>query len=78
MDVRGAEHAKCATYCANLGMPLGVLEAASGRICLIVPKGHADPKEGLLCYLGRDVEVQGTVQVKGGMQTVQITAVKEV
>ena len=73
----GKEHIGCAVMCANMGMPLGVLEDGSAQIYLIIPTGHADPKAGVLEHLGKHVEVQGTVLALGGMATLEIKEVKE-
>ena len=41
-DSRGEKHVKCATYCVNLGMPLGLLEDETSKVYLIIPPGHED------------------------------------
>lgn len=40
----GEQHVKCVLFCAELGMPLGVLEEDTEQIYLVLPPGHDDPK----------------------------------
>lgn len=74
-DLKGEEHIKCAAYCAGLGMPLGLLADDSDRIYLIVPSGHADPKEGVLDHIGKRVKVEGLVHEAGGLTSLQINKI---
>ena len=77
-DSRGGQHSKCATYCANLGMPLGFVEDGTERIYLIIPSGHGDPKEAVLTHMAKHVKVQGLTYTAGGLRTLEVTEVNEI
>ena len=76
-QVRGDEHAQCAARCADMGMPLGVLEDGTEQIYLIIPSGHSDPRQGVLEHIGKHVEVKGTALALGGVATLEINEVRE-
>ena len=79
-DAKGPEHRKCGIYCANLGMPLGLLEDGTGKIYLILPSGHGDPKEAVLPFIAKRVEVEAIVYASGdltGIEVVEISALAE-
>lgn len=75
---RGEEHIKCAEYCANLGMPLGVLEDGTDKLYLIIPAGHADPKTLVFPHLGKKVNIDGVLYAMGGLTGVEIGKIEEV
>lgn len=77
-QARGEEHVGCAVMCANMGMPLGVVEDETGQIYLIIPPSHSDPKKGVLEHIGKHVQVQGTVLAQGGVTTLEIAGVEEI
>ena len=77
-DSRGPKHIKCAKYCAGLGIPMGILEAKTGEIYMVFPKGHSDPNEKIMPYIGKQVKVEGTVHEKGGVKGVTIKEISEV
>ena len=77
-DAKGPEHEKCALYCANLGMPLGLLEDGTGKIYLILPSGHGDPKEAVLPFISKRVKAEAIVYTAGdltGIEVVEIAAI---
>ena len=45
-DGFGPGHTQCALECAEMGMPVGLLQKGTGKIYLIVPTDHADPEIG--------------------------------
>ena len=75
---RGPKHVKCAKSCAALGIPMGILEAKTGEIYMVFPKGHSDPNEKILPYIGNQVKVVGTVHEKGGIKGITIKEISEV
>ena len=77
-DSRGPEHVKCAVFCANLGMPLGFLEEGTGSIFLVLPSGHADPKEAVLAHIGQPVKVEGILWSSGGLTGIEIVEIEQV
>ena len=72
-DSSGPEHTKCAVYCANLGMPMAFLEERTGNLFVVLPSGHADPKEVVLPHLGQAVSVEGILWSSGGLTGIEIT-----
>jgi hypothetical protein len=76
-DSRGEQHVKCALSCAELGMPLGVLEEGTNQIYLLLPPGHEDPKGPVLAFIGKPVEIEGIIFSMGGMQGLEIEQIAE-
>ena len=68
MDATGPQHVKCAESCVKQGVMLGILEAGTGQVYLILPEGHGSPSEKAMPYLGKQVEVTGKIQAKGGLR----------
>ena len=77
-DSRGEKHIKCAEYCANLGMPLGVLEDETNKLYLIIPPGHEDPKKLVMPFLGKKVKVDAILYTMGGLTGVEIEKIEEI
>ena len=75
-DSSGPEHTKCAVYCANLGMPLAFLEEETGELFVVLPSGHADPKEVVLPHLGQAVSVEGILWSSGGLTGIEIMEIQ--
>ena len=75
-DSKGPEHTKCAVYCANLGMPMAFLEEGTGNLFVVLPSGHADPKEKVLPHLGQKVDVEGVLISSGGLTGIEITGIQ--
>jgi hypothetical protein len=76
-DSRGPEHLKCALFCAEMGMPLGLLEDGTEAIYLILPSGHADPRETVLPFVSKKVRVSGIPWISGGLTAIEIEAIEE-
>ena len=77
-DSKGPEHTSCAVYCANLGMPMAFLEEGTGKLFVVLPSGHADPKEAVLAHLGQKVDVEGVLTTSGGLTGIEITDIRPV
>ena len=75
-DSHGEKHIKCGTYCANLGMPLGLLEDETDKVYLIVPPGHEDPKGPVLPYMGKKVTVDAILYTMGGLTGLEIEKIQ--
>lgn len=73
----GEKHLKCATVCAEKGIPMGILEDKTGKIFMIFPPGHKDPNEKVMPFLEKDVTVTGTVHSKGGIKGTTIKEISE-
>jgi hypothetical protein len=77
MDMNGPKHVKCAESCVKQGAPLAILEAKTGQVYLVLPEGHGSPGEKVMPYLGKQVEVTGKVQAKGGLRGIVVEKVSE-
>lgn len=75
-DSKGEEHTSCAVYCANLGMPMAFLEEGTGNLFVVLPSGHADPKEAVLPHLGQKVDVEGVLMASGGLTGIEIIGIQ--
>ncbi len=75
-DSKGEEHTSCAVYCANLGMPMAFLEEGTGNLFVVLPSGHADPKEAVLPHLGKKVDVEGVLMASGGLTGIEIIGIR--
>lgn len=75
-DSRGSDHAKCALYCAEQGIPLGILDEESGDIYLPLPEGHSDPNKVLIDYIAKVVTATGTVYERGGLKQIEIEEIE--
>lgn len=71
-DSKGPEHIKCANYCAGLGMPLGILEDETNKIFLILPAGHAAPKESVEGFIGERVTAKLMLFRSGGLTGAEV------
>ena len=77
-DSKGEKHIKCATYCANLGMPLGVLEDGTDKIYVIIPPGHEDPKGPVMPYVGKKVKIDAILYTMGGLTGLEVEKIEAV
>ena len=76
-DSRGGKHIKCGSYCANLVMPLGLLEDKTDSIYLIIPADHEDPKGSVLPYMGKKIKVDAVLYIMGGLTGLQVEKIEE-
>lgn len=76
-NMKGPDHAKCATMCAKNGIPLAVLEAQTGLLYLPVALDHKNPNEKLLPFVEKRVRVTGAVIEKGGLRGIVIREISE-
>jgi hypothetical protein len=71
----GEKHATCASACAKAGVPLALLDEASGTLYLPVATDHKNQNEKLTTFIEKKVEVTGTVIEKGGVKGFAIKSV---
>jgi len=73
---RGEKHIGCATKCISNGMPMGLL-TSNGKLYLItLNHDNPDPYNKLKEMAGKTVSVTGVVNVRSGMQGIDVTDVK--
>lgn len=77
-DTKGPKHVNCATACAKAGVPLAILDEASGTLYLPVAVNHKNQNVVLMPFIEKRVKVTGTVFEKGGMKGIGIKSVVEV
>lgn len=76
-ESKGEKHVACAESCANMGMPLGVLEDGTNKLFLIIPPGHEDPKQLVMPFLGKKVKIDAVLYAMGGLTGVEIQKIEE-
>ena len=74
-DSKGPEHVKCALNCAELGMPLGILEDDTDVIYLIIPAGLGAPKEGVDGFIGQHVTAKLMLFRSGGLNSAEVMSI---
>src|SRR5215470_19767385 len=67
-DTKGEKHIKCATTCANAGVPLAILDESSGTVYLPVAMDHKNQNAKLMPFIEKKVKVSGTLVEKGGVK----------
>lgn len=74
----GESHRECATTCARGGIPLAILDQASGTLYLPLAKDHHAPaNKELLPFVESDVRVTGTIVEKGGLKAILLGSVSK-
>lgn len=65
---KGEKHETCATACAKAGVPLALLDEASGTLYIPVASDHKNPNAKLMPFIEKKVKVTGTLIEKGGVK----------
>jgi hypothetical protein len=73
---KGEKHTTCATTCAKAGVPLALLDEASGMLYIPVATDHKNQNEKLMPFIEKKVKVTGTVVEKGGVKGFAIKSVE--
>lgn len=73
---KGEKHETCATTCAKAGVPLALLDEASGTLYLPVAVDHKNPNAKLMPFIEKKVKVTGTIMEKGGIKGFAIKSVE--
>ena len=73
---RGEKHIDCATKCISGGMPMGLLTSNGKLYLLTLNHDNPDPYNQLKEMAGKTVSVTGVVNVRAGMQGIDVTDVK--
>jgi hypothetical protein len=78
MGGKGEEHKQCAIDCIKGGLPVGILEAKTEKVYVVVPKaGMKGANEELLPFVAKSVKLTGTFAEKGGQKILIYTKVEE-
>lgn len=67
MRINGPAHASCGIQCAKRGIPVGVVDAASGKLFVLLPgrdKMSVPPE--LIASMGRTVTIRGEIVTRSG------------
>ena len=72
---KGEKHKSCAEACIKGGAPIGVLTAAGDVYLLVEDHDAKTPYEALKSKAAEQVEVSGTLQERGGLQAIVVSAV---
>jgi len=65
---KGEKHENCATTCAKAGVPLALLDEASGALYIPVATDHKNQNDKLMPFIEKRVKVTGTLVEKGGIK----------
>lgn len=75
---KGAEHETCALACLQAGEPAGILEEGTGKVYIVVTGDHSNPAKKVIPFVAKMVEATGTINAKGGIETIDIKEIKEI
>jgi len=73
---KGEKHTSCAMACAKAGVPLALLDEASGTLYIPVASDHKNQNEKLMPFIEKKVKVTGTMIEKGGVKGFAIKTVE--
>jgi len=73
---RGPTKKQCATACAKVGNPIGILDSAGNLYVAAGLKDHQPAQTMLLNRMSDEVTATGTVVKKGGVQMIYIDTMK--
>ena len=74
-EAKGDKHKACATACISGGAPMGLL-TSDGRVYLLVENHEMKkPYDELKSKAAEQMKVTGTVQERGGLPAIVVTAV---
>ena len=75
----GEDHKQCSIDCMKGGLPVGILEAKTEKLYVVVPaKGMKSGNEELVKYADKKVTLTGTFMEKSGQKMFFYTKVEEV
>ena len=74
-EAHGEKHVACGTKCVAGGMPMGLLTADGGLYLITLDHDNADPYNKLKGMVGKTVTLTGSVNERGGMKGLDVTAV---
>jgi hypothetical protein len=75
-DSKGEKHHGCAESCARAGVPLAILDPATGNLYLPVAVDHKNPNERLMPFVEKKVKATGAVIQKGGLRGIALKTVE--
>ena len=74
-EAKGDKHKACATACISVGAPMGLL-TSDGHVYLLVENHEMKkPYDELKSKAAEQMKVTGTVQERGGLPAIVVTAV---
>ena len=73
---KGEKHTTCVTACAKAGVPLALLDEASGTLYIPVATDHKNQNEKLMPFIEQKVKVTGSIVEKGGLKGFAIKTVE--
>jgi len=72
----GPKHETCATACAKKGVPLAILDQASGKLYMAVASDHKNQNDKLMPFVEKKVKVSGILLENGGIKGLAIKTVE--
>ncbi len=76
---QGEKHKKCGLDCVRKGLPVGILEAKTKELYLVMldMEDHVAPNEKLDPYFGQSVTIKGEAFKKKGVKLLTIKSVEK-
>ena len=77
MGAHGADHKKCATECAQKGIPVSLVEKGTDNIYVLLPAQHGQslPKD-VSSKMEDEVTISGESYSKGGINYLTVKSIK--
>ncbi|HXO21711.1 MAG TPA: hypothetical protein VOA87_17500 [Thermoanaerobaculia bacterium] len=73
---KGAGHIKCAQACADMGIPLALLEDGTNKVVWVASRKDMEtPNDQLKPFAGKRVTVKGTYAERGGAKLLLVDSV---
>ena len=72
----GQQHETCATACAKKGVPLAILDDASGKLYMAVAADHKNQNDKLMPFVEKKVKATGILMENGGIKGLAIKTVE--
>ncbi len=77
MGGKGEAHKECAVACIKGGLPVGILEAKTGKVYIVVPEGGMKgANEEMVKYAAEKVTLKGKFLEKGGTKLFEYSSVE--
>jgi hypothetical protein len=77
MGAHGASHKKCATECAEKGIPVSLVEKGDKKIYVLLPPKNNEPlPKDVIAKMEEEVTVSGKQYSKGGVNYLTVESIK--
>ncbi len=77
MDGKGEKHKPCGVTCLEKGLPVGIAEAKTGKVYLVMTQNHEPAIEELKGYMADQVTITGDIHEGNGLTLLLMTKVEK-